>query len=273
MSTAALVLVTTNYSAAFIAVVAVATAAISIASMVTAVSSSAIVLVTALIATATAGSGTSNVDISILVMLAIFMFVFPLGNAVFDWLSWAATRYFLKAIKRDQSVWMLAVHILTDLAVAVVCILGLAIVLPFTTELTVNLLSIPFDWRQWISNSLANPFPDGIPLFFMLATTLIPTAIHVTAGLGAIFSSQSSLSMRAAELIPQNAGDPFDVGMKIEARNMILKSRRWYIPAAFLTLIFVPGGAIIMLTILDRLGINPLDLAYWSGDVAVALLK
>lgn len=126
----------------------------------------------------------------------VFYIVLPIANAIFDFASWAATRALLDRITRPRAGWRgvawLLAEILLDLAVAALCLTGLVAIMVFLLEAMNAFLrwqGAPiFDWRAALAASAAHPLwaPQNWTLVGMLASTVFPTALHLSAGLAGL---------------------------------------------------------------------------------------
>ena len=120
----------------------------------------------------------------------------PALNAVFDWLSVNATRFLLaESLRAPASAGPLArlrpaALLALDLAVALVCLSGLAFALGFLLEaanaVKIRLDGIPIQWVSTVAAATHAPFTEGFLYTGMLITTLVPTLVHLVFGLLAI---------------------------------------------------------------------------------------
>ena len=69
--------------------------------------------------------------------------------------------------------------------------------------------SLLFDWRAYWAETRADP-SQGTMLYLMLVTTLIPTILHVVAGLGAVVVQRGHWLDRVADEL-EAAEDPLSV--------------------------------------------------------------
>jgi len=124
---------------------------------------------------------------SILICLYVIL---PTFNALMDFLSIAATRWFLRRVtKKRPSAGTILLGVCGDLIVAAACfslLLG-SLVCALEAWGQLSPATVPFDWRAYWE-ALEQDKAQGIALYVMIGTTLLPTIIHVAAGLGAILT-------------------------------------------------------------------------------------
>lgn len=135
--------------------------------------------------------GVVNDRAFVILVASIIIFLYallPLLNAVLDWLSWAVTRRLLRAAatktKADRwaPLW-LAAELLIDLLFALVCLVVLAALLALAFESRNQFGSgVPWDWRNIAEAAARAPFTEGILVTGMLATTFVPTLLHLGFG-------------------------------------------------------------------------------------------
>lgn len=152
---------------------------------------------------------TAGIDIIAALTIVVFYLVLPIVNALTDYCSWGFTRFLLAKVDHSEESMLgfarVLAAVLADLVFAVLCLLGLAAVAAFTLEafnLVVAYFGWPeFDWRSQISLARAYPFTLGLFVTGMLLTTLLPTIIHLTLGLGYAFTAYYPSSKEKAALI------------------------------------------------------------------------
>lgn len=144
--------------------------------------------------------------IELMIVLIFFYVLLPIANAAADFLSIGATRWFLRRVaRRKSSTRVIITGLILDLGFGLLC-LGLLLVtltgsLDLWTWLSPN--TVPLDWRTYWAEIQSDKW-SGLALYLMLATTLLPTAIHVIAGLGSILTHKSRRQKRAAERIQEH---------------------------------------------------------------------
>ena len=145
-------------------------------------------------------------DIEIATRHLLLYALLPLLNAGTDMLSLWITCAFLKRTSANRpQPWLVLVRIFVDLCLAALCFAGLIVVLwaIFTFWGWISPTTVPLDLRAYWTGVQADP-RTGVALYLMALTTLIPTLIHITVGLGAILTQRSvSLLRMAIELIKQ----------------------------------------------------------------------
>lgn len=202
-------------------------------------------------------SGATGTIFFVLVMLAfqstsvaggifLFLLFLPIFNALADTFSLAFTRYFLDQIRsKEPGLGLILWDLLLDLMAAVFCLVFLLASLALALDLWAWLApdTLAFDWREYIGAVRAD-WTQGTALYLMLFTTLIPTLVHVIAGLGAVLTHKSRMMHAAADVLEAHS-----VEDKVQT-NKALTKLRWatfygYGLAAFLIL----GGAFLVFEI------------------------
>lgn len=113
--------------------------------------------------------------------------------------------------------------------------------------------SLPFDWRLYRDTIRADP-SAGWALYLMVLTTLLPTAIHVVAGLGALLTHKSRLRRRVADRLQAALTVSADliVRERGELVSQIHRASLWgYGAALFVT---VPLTLAVLFVILRLIG-------------------
>lgn len=127
-------------------------------------------------AVAVAGAGAT--DITVLNILLVL----PWINGLHDWVSWRASRYFIKKARRARHWYSLLLELSLDTAVAVALLLSMVVLVPSAVEaMTLMPLKeeLHIHWRELAETACADPWGKGFMVTSMLITTLIPTALHV----------------------------------------------------------------------------------------------
>ena len=122
------------------------------------------------------------------VVYALLFLLLPFANAALDHLSVQVSRLLLADLIRRAGPWqwlVVAGHVLLDIIAAALFLVGLAILLPVVLQ-AANLgfvgLGWPVvEWRLYLDAARADPFGAGLTVTGMLATTLIPTVLHLLA--------------------------------------------------------------------------------------------
>ena len=164
------------------------------------------VAVAAAVAIAVAG----NFEVSAIIFLIYF--ILPLLNAAADMVSLAITRGFLaKVYQQRPAVWVIIGQMVLDLVLAAVCLAALiaSLIAVLSIWALFSPATAPFDWLTYWQRVKADP-REGVALYAMAVTTLIPTAIHLIAGLGAVWSQKSRVLLPVAHrLAAQPKDKPF----------------------------------------------------------------
>jgi len=160
-------------------------------------------------------------------ILALFYVFLPLLNAIADLLSVGATRLFLRHVARNRPAagWILA-GLALDLFVAALCLSGLLFGITTVLDIWAALgpSTLPLDWRAYWTTLKTDPW-QGIALYLMVFTTLLPTFIHMIAGLGAIWTHKSRKLHHVAERL-RSAQEQNKALNDIEAENLTATVRR-----------------------------------------------
>jgi hypothetical protein len=104
-------------------------------------------------------------------------------NALFDWLSSAKSRWLISRLREDAArrgffrrTGAVLAHHLLDITLAIVCLFGLAIIVTNTAKALLGFA--PVD--GFLYSAKAPPFSaEGSVMTVMLASTLVPTALHI----------------------------------------------------------------------------------------------
>ncbi len=123
-------------------------------------------------------------------VLAVFFLALPAANGLLDWLSWGASRYFMRVIAKDVHWFKVAFHVLIDFLLGILFLLALTYVSVFLLEWVKMFTGDnDFDWRNLAATAVANPLTKGIAISLMLFTTLFPTALHLFTGIFALVAT------------------------------------------------------------------------------------
>ncbi len=201
-------------------------------------------------------------------IFSFFLFL-PFLNAFADMLSLAATRWFLGNVTPPQgpdgqgsapraSLARILVQLALDLGVALIC-LGLLIgLITAGLDFWAQLLpaSLPFDWRAYWA-VVQEDRSAGWALYLMVATTLLPTAIHVIAGLGAVLTHRSRQTASVARRLEQAQAEGTTL-LDPELNILVSKLHRatlWgYGVAAFAVVIGLPSVVWAIIRVVSWLG-------------------
>ncbi|WP_300463906.1 hypothetical protein [Desulfobacula sp.] len=123
------------------------------------------------------GRALSIVSITLLLLL-------PLANSIFDYISFEISRFLTRKSCDSTSKILISGLLLGDLFIAVLLLIGTAMVLPSFVEIF-NFLGAKYtetfsiiNWRQMAVDARDYPFSKGIAVTLMLFSTLIWTVIH-----------------------------------------------------------------------------------------------
>lgn len=195
------------------------------------------------------------------VRILLFVGGLPGLNALFDWVSWRVSRYFISKAIRAGNWRIPARDIVIDAVLAFGFMVGLVMVLPGLFEILPPLLD-SLSTLDWKSNALAArdaPWTKGAMVTLMVITTLVPTAIHVAAGTVAVFAHL----LRGHKLAPylSSMDDPNSKhhGNKIDP----------LFAAAWIVAYFVGAAALVVGICAAFLWVIDLPIATWLYDLAV----
>ncbi len=206
----------------------------------------------------------------------IFYLLLPTLNAAFDCLSWIVTRWFIERAKDVKAggdgVLFLMGALAADIAFALVCVIGLTLALPVALEL-VNLALrsgglAPVPWRAMVETATRQPLTDGLLVTGMLATTLVPTMIHVGVGLHGSFCHFDRGGHTLAEEI-RRWDDPVrgpNRRRKHELAAYLYRRRYWMIPALAVSGVVIFAIVYGCATWAAHYGLLLRDLAFRAGD-------
>ncbi len=159
--------------------------------------------------------------------LIVFLYaLLPLANATADWLSLAITRTLLRDMaRRRPDAWGLAGHLILDLIAGAICLVLLLAGLVGLLELwaTIHPASLPFDWRAYWAGAQADPV-QGMALWLMTFTTLLPTLVHAVFSL-TLWQTQKSDYTRAAVAKMRDMGATVSDAARIDVARLILRGR------------------------------------------------
>ncbi len=144
-----------------------------------------LVIVAGIVAVAGAVDETTGVAI-----LFAVLFIISCLNALFDWPSWAASRWLMRRLWADATrpgflrrAGAILAHLAVDGAIAIACLFGLAIVLINFA----HAIDLPEFWDETLNAAKEAPFSTmGSTMTVMLLSTLVPTALHLFFALFAL---------------------------------------------------------------------------------------
>jgi hypothetical protein len=148
-------------------------------------------------------AGSNNVPEVAALLLLLFVFL-PILNALADWVSLAITRSFLRGHGRGSrpALALIWVRAAADLALALVCLGALLTAIVHGLELwgRISPATLPFTAATYMAEVRADP-TRGTALYLMVATTLLPTFVHLLWGLGAALSHRGHILSDAAAVL------------------------------------------------------------------------
>jgi len=133
-----------------------------------------------------------------LYFIGLFIIILPLTNSILDYISLKISLYMAREILVDKSIIKVFLHLLADLMVAIILLLGLALFLYFSIELFNDYSTENIPIKEMLNSAYHDPFSlkNGW-ITFMLLSTLVPTFVHLVIAMGAllieIFPAQKSL--------------------------------------------------------------------------------
>ncbi|GAA4228030.1 hypothetical protein GGQ68_003972 [Sagittula marina] len=130
------------------------------------------------------GFGAVDGDLQQAALIPFVWLLLPLLNAFADYLSFNVTRGFLTAASRQvRSAWWLVSRVVLDLIFGLICLALLLFTLRYSLDLWANLSpeTLPLDWRAYWADARQD-WSQGMALWIMCATTLVPTFVHVIWG-------------------------------------------------------------------------------------------
>ncbi len=147
------------------------------------------------------GGGAFGVGVAAVasVAIAVLYVLLPFLNAFMDLASLQVSRVLIRHMVRHQGPLYgvgVALHVVADLFLAAAFLVLLAVLLPVVLQATnhgiealgnlIGMSSPPIDWVGMVTTAQKDPFGAGLMVTGMLATTLVPTAVHLVAALVAL---------------------------------------------------------------------------------------
>lgn len=189
----------------------------------------------------------------------VFFLMLPWLNALADLVSLWATRSFLEfVVKRQPGIPGILALFALDLVAAVLCLAGLIAGMMLGLDFWQWLFpeNLAFDWRAYRDTLLAGSWGQGTMLYLMVATTLVPTAVHLVAGIAGVLTHRSRLQGRVGSRLSEMRDDPAASWSKDE-----LDKRLWDLRKAAFVGLFCATVLIVAL-----------GLALWSIGVRLWVL-
>ena len=150
-------------------------------------------------------------------------------------MSWGSTRFLLEQIDHGKDGFSgfasVLLAVVVDIIVAVTCLVWLVALTALVLEALNTIYAwygIPeFDWKSQIELARNYPLSKGIMVTGMLGTTLLPTVIHMTLGLGHAMTVWSPPAQKTAGLID----DDMPVSARQAVARVMLYRKLWMLPA------------------------------------------
>jgi hypothetical protein len=190
-------------------------------------------------------------------LLFLFFILLPVVNASIDWLSWGATRFFLKLAETAEpdvlgELKVLGAVIGTFVSGAILMVV-LTALLPNVIEGLNYAFSFanlpPFNWQALLTKAVNSPWTDGLFVTGMLMTAIVPASAHLTIGLAGVLARLTPGAKTAAESISDHPEAKLSTNEQGPVKLTLIFSRIWYLVAAGITVIIIAGAsAIIYLT-------------------------
>lgn len=205
-------------------------------------------LITLSIFLALISQGSGGVSLRNLYFVLVMYLIVPLLNAGMDWASWGITRFFLNRVARAENsilgAFAIIIDVFSDFMFGFILLFLLSISLPFGIEIMNLLISSyggePVDWVTSLKIAVRDPWGEGLFVTGMLVTTLVPTFLHLVAGLAGVFFAWTPDAQALADRIPYDPNRTTQDELSVDLRNeivvMVRRVRYWYIPAGLVVL-------------------------------------
>ena len=189
----------------------------------------------------------SEKDAAVLVLVLILPFL----NALVDWLSWGTSRLFLSRAACGPGGVLGAVRLSIELLLALLIGVGflvfLAVILANGIEFFNYLQSLQnlpqLKWLSQVEEAEGEPWNKGLMVMGLLLTTLMPTFLHIVAGLAGIFLAWTPDARRLVAEIPYKPGDETQPSLaeirKDEIFWTLYRGRFWLVVAVPLTFLLM----------------------------------
>ncbi len=187
-------------------------------------------------------------------LLFLFFILLPLTNASVDWLSWSATRYFLKQAEAAQldALGMLKVFgaVLGTFASGALLMILLATLLPNALEALNHAFAAAnltqFNWEALLNRAVAAPWTDGLFVTGMLMTAIVPASAHLIIGLTGVLARFTPGARTAAHSISDHPEVPLSPKEQAPIKITLIISRMWYLVAAAFTVSLIVGASALI---------------------------
>jgi hypothetical protein len=190
-------------------------------------------------------------------LLFLFFILLPVVNASVDWLSWGATRFFLKQAETAEpdilgEIKVLLAVVGTFISGAILMVV-LAALLPNVLEglnHAFSFVKLPaFNWQALVQKAVNAPWTDGLFVTGMLMTAIVPASAHLVVGLTGVLARWTPGARTAAETISDHPEAPLAPNEQGPVKLTLIFSRVWYFVAAGLTVsVIAAASALIYFT-------------------------
>lgn len=190
-------------------------------------------------------------------LLFLFFILLPVVNASADWLSWGATRFFLRQAEPAEAsvsgAVLVAGAILGTFVSGIFLMVALAAMLPNALEGLnhfFEFVHLPrFDWQALLRKTIAAPWTDGLFVTGMLMTTIVPASAHSIVAVAGLLARFTPGAATASDSISDHPDAHFSEGEKRTVKLTLILSRTWYLAGAIITALLIGGiSAILYLT-------------------------
>ncbi len=187
-------------------------------------------------------------------LLFLFFVLLPVVNASMDWLSWGATRFFIRQTESVDFGFMGKLKafgaIIATFVSGAMLMIALTALLPNALEglnLLFGLADLPpFNWRALAMKAVQAPWTDGLFVTGMLMTTLVPASAHLTIGLAAALARLTPGSRTASESLSDHPETPISANERAPVKLAVIFSRLWYVIAALVTAGLIAGAGVLI---------------------------
>jgi hypothetical protein len=134
----------------------------------------------------------------------LFFAFLPVCNAIWDAISWAASRKMARQLLHRSGARRVLCFLLIDAAIAAGTMVGLVVTLVVCLTVWNSLMVAfgglaPYNLVRLAEDAAADPFgANGLWVTTMLASTLVPTLIHVVIAVAALLAGCQSRAQRGA---------------------------------------------------------------------------
>jgi hypothetical protein len=190
-------------------------------------------------------------------LLFLFFILLPVVNASIDWLSWGATRFFLKQAESAEPDILgelkVAGAVLATFVSGSILMVVLAALLPNVLEGLNFIFAFarlpPFNWQALLNKAVRAPWTEGLFVTGMLMTAIVPASAHLIVGLAGVLARLTPGARTAAETISDHPEASLAPNEQGPVKLTLIFSRIWYLVAAALTVgVIACASAVIYFT-------------------------